>query len=111
MADEDLIAAVALCCREQRVAAERVAGAVDQGERNQADRQAALGRGALELDTCGILGGTRPRRIEHHEREWTLTSPHAAPGSADGVLDGRAIEHDLGLAARAGDIRLDVARS
>jgi len=109
VADEDLIAAIALGCREQRLGAERVAAAIGEAERNQADRQSALGRRALELGARRILGRACTRRLEHHQREWALVSPHAASGRADGMLHGRTIEHDLRLAARAGDIGLYVA--
>jgi len=60
--DEDLIATVALRGLEYRRRRERVTVRTDDRERQQADRQTALGRDALELGARGILGGTRARR-------------------------------------------------
>ena len=62
-----------------------------------------IGKPRAELERVaavrGVLGGSRPLRIEYHEREGTLAIPDAAA----------AVEHHLRLAARTCAIGLDVA--
>src|SRR5207245_9316637 len=104
--DEDLIAAVALRGLEYRRRREQVTVRTDDRERQQADRQTALGRDALELGARGILGRTRARRDEHHERARPLAVPDAAPRRSDRLTDGSAVEHHLPLPARPARLAL-----